>query len=272
MAEQDRPNTTAILAENAGNEATHERGSSIERTLELMHRIATAESALTPTQINEQLGWPKASVHRLCKTLEAKGFLRRLTNSKKLVPGPRLNELAMGVLSGSVHKTVRHAILQKLAADVGETCNISLPDGNAMIYFDRVESHWPLRMQFNVGSRVPLHCTAGGKLYLSSLPAAKRKQLLSQLDLVKYTDNTLVKVSSIEKNLNKIRKEQSGVDDEEFIPGMIAVSVPIKNSAGKMFAGLALQAPSSRMSLEQGKTYVPRLREAAGLLSRSFTE
>jgi len=141
-----------------------------------------------------------------------------------------------------------------------------------MLYFDRVETHWPLRVQLNIGSRAPLHYTAGGKLYLSSLPAAQRQRLITQLELNRNTENTTTNPDELLEALSKIRAEKIGVDNEEFMLGMIAVSVPIQDHRGRMSAGLALHAPVSRMSLKQARSFVPRLREASAELSVNALE
>jgi len=65
-------------------------------------------------------------------------------------------------------------IFERLANTTGETCGIAIPDGTEMIYFDRVQSNWPLQIYLPVGSRTPLWCTSSGKLYLSSLPREQR--------------------------------------------------------------------------------------------------
>ena len=104
-------------------------------------------------------------------TLEAQGYLLKKINGKSYMPGNRLYDMAVGVLAHSRFRAERHAILQSLSEDIGETCNIAYPDGIQMAYSDRVETQWPLRLvQIPVGTRVPLHCTASGKLYLSTLP------------------------------------------------------------------------------------------------------
>src|SRR3546814_7673010 len=102
-----------------------------------------------------------------------------------------------------------------------------------MIYWDRVETHWPLKFQLSIGSRVPLHCTAGGKLYLSSLPAERRAKLIAELGLEKRTANTITDPRRLEEAVRQVADEETGVDEEEFIDGMIAVSVPVKDEDRK---------------------------------------
>src|SRR3546814_5699701 len=94
---------------------------------------------------------------------DLQGLLVREPADKQFTIGPRLNALAIGTVAASVRRAPRHAILEALARETGETCNLGMLDGNAVLYLDRVETHWPLRLQLSVGSHVPLHCTAMGR-------------------------------------------------------------------------------------------------------------
>src|SRR3546814_1711827 len=97
-----------------------------------------------------------------------------------------------------------------------------------MIYWDRVETHWPLKFQLSIGSRVPLHCTAGGKLYLSSLPAERRATLIAEPGLEKRTAHTITDPRRLEEAARQVAAEETGVDDEELIDGMRAVTLAVQ--------------------------------------------
>src|SRR3546814_16763306 len=101
-----------------------------------------------------------------------------------------------------------------------------------MIYWDRVETHWPLKFKLSTGSRVPLHCTAGGKLYLSSLPAERRAKLIADHGLVKRTAHTITDPRRLEEAARQMADDGTGVDEAEFSAGVIAVSVPVLVEAG----------------------------------------
>lgn len=242
------------------------------RVLKILEAVAGADHPLRPADLMESCDLPKATVHRICTLLTERGYLRQPVGARALVPGPRLLALANAVLSHQSLGAVRHAVLEALAREVGETCNIAIPAATHMIYWDRVETHWPLKFQLPIGSRVPLHCTAGGKLYLSSLPAERRAKLIAALDLAKRTKNTITDPRRLEEAVRKVADEEMGVDDEEFIDGMIAVSVPVKDEAGRMVASLAMHAPVFRMTLKEATTHVGRLREAAMRLGDELRE
>ena len=244
-----------------------ERGSTIERVLDILETVSASPKPLSATEINEVLGLPKATAHRLCAELEAQGYLLKRINGKRYQPGNRLYDVAVGVLANARFSATRHAILTALAEKVGETCNIAYPDGLYMAYSDRVETKAPLRLQFSLGMRVPLYCTASGKLYLSTLPRSRRKSVISKLDLEAHAKNTITDPDVLMAELDLIEKREVSIDNQELYDDVIAIAVPIKDRHGRFYSSLAIQAPASRISVDNADRYLPLLREAASELS-----
>jgi DNA-binding IclR family transcriptional regulator len=242
-----------------------EKGSSNSRILEIIEAVARAERPLSPADLSIQLDIPRPSIHRLLQQLEADNYLQ--TDIRGLmVPGERLHSIAIGLLHNSRHKAQRRAILESLSNTIGETCGIAIPDGTGMIYFDRVQCNWPLQIYLPVGTRTPLWCTASGKLYLSSLPKEQRRRIINNLPLERRARNTLDNTRALEMAMSDIHSNQLGLDNEEFIDGMVACAVPIKDKQGKLFACLFCHAPVIRKSLEQIKAFEPELRKTAAQL------
>jgi len=244
-----------------------ERGSTIDRVLDILDTVAAAGKPISATEINEVLNLPKATAHRLCAELEARGYLLKKINGKSYMAGRRLHEMAVGILSHSGFRVQRHAILEALSRQVGETCNIAYPDGLQMAYSDRVETPLALKLNFSMDTRVPLHCTASGKLFLSSLPLKKRKVVIEKLDLLANTPNTITDPGLLLAETEKIRANRLSIDNEEFFEGMIAIGVPVTDKAGRFYCSVSIQAPVFRFSLDDADKYVPLLREAARDLS-----
>ena len=247
--------------------ARRNKGSAIQRTLEILEAVALARRPVSATEINATLKLPKASLHRLCGQLEQEGFLQRDLDGKRLRPGRRLKGMVLATLDNSPDHLERRAILEAVSREIGETCNLTVPDGTQMLYVDRVETHWPLRLQFQIGAHVPLHCTASGKLFLSTLPVRRLRRLLDSLPLESRTPNSITDPAALEQALETIRQEQVGTDDEEFVEGMAAVAVPVSNSQGDFVATLATHGPIQRMTLAKARSHLPDLRQAAERLS-----
>jgi DNA-binding IclR family transcriptional regulator len=242
--------------------------SSIQRALKILEIVANAPHAITATEINRHMDLPKPTIHRLCSQLEAEGFLQTRLDGRGYCAGSKLNNMAIGILSNNdFQRAQRHRVLERLSQTLGETCNIAVLDGDRSIYFDRVETHWPLRVQLQVNDKVPLHCTASGKLFLSELTSIQRSRLLTKLNLEKHTENSLTSAQELKSALSCIKKSQIGIDNEEFFQGMIAVAVPIRDSQNRMFAALAMHAPSARMNLETALEHTPLMQQAAAELA-----
>tara|TARA_R110002094_G_scaffold103034_1_gene102625 strand:- start:341 stop:1132 length:792 start_codon:yes stop_codon:yes gene_type:complete len=250
------------MAGHGMTDQRRQKTSSITRVLEIIESVSRAERPLSPADLALQLDIPKPSMHRILQQLEAEGYLQ--TNMRGLlVPADRLHSVALGVLYTSRFKALRQAILKKLAAKVGETCGISIPDGTEMIYYDRVQTNWPLQVHLPIGSHTPVWCTASGKLYLSSLAKDRRQRIIHNLPLEKRARNTLVNPEDLESALLEISGNDRGTDNEEFVDGMVAFAVPIKDKDGRLFACLFTHAPILRKSLAELLEFEPLLRQAA---------
>lgn len=260
-----------VAANTDETTSSGKKGSSIMRALTILEEVALLGHPVTPTELNKELKLPKPTIHRLCATLEAAGFLKRALDGRRYTVGPRLRMMALSFLHTEEQQVLMRAVLERISKKVGETANISVPDQNRMQYIDRVETRWPLRVQFPVGSHVPLHCTSAGKMYLSSMRPAARTRLLQHLTLDKHAANTITDVDDLEADLAKISARGYSTDNEEFIDGMVAVAVPVSDGAGRLLATLSIFAPAVRISLDSAIGWVPDLRKAADDLTGVLT-
>jgi IclR family acetate operon transcriptional repressor len=240
------------------------------RAFGVLDALAAEDGPLSLAAVVARVGLPKPTVHRLLTQLEGAGMVRREPGGKRFSVGPHMVRLAMQVLMNSTSRGARHSILQGLVDELGETCNLTMLDGAEIVYLDRVEAAWPLRVSLQPGSRVPLHCSASGKLLLAMLPPARRTRLVSRLSLTRQTANTITQARLLEQELKRIRKDGCATDNEEFLAGLVCVAVPISGQDGKAMAAVAVQAPMARMPLAKALGHIPRLRDAADHLAGTF--
>ncbi|MEM7507735.1 MAG: IclR family transcriptional regulator [Pseudomonadota bacterium] len=238
----------------------------------ILEEIARLGVPTTPTEINRSLDLPKPTLHRLFTSLEDEGFLQREHDGRSYSPGPRMRLMATGIISSTRIRSARLAVMNRLAKQIGETCNLAIADRSEMIYLDRVETEWPLRIQLPIGTRVPFHCTASGKLYLSTFSDARLDRMLANLPLEQKTERTLTDKAALLANIEQIRERGHSEDNEEFIEGMIALAVPINDAHGRMVSTLAFHAPTPRMPIDLAYSHLDSLKDAASELSRLLTE
>jgi DNA-binding IclR family transcriptional regulator len=243
----------------------------VTRALDLIETIARAGRALTAPELCTLLDLPKPTMHRLCQRLESEGYLAREPGGRHFAAGPRLVRLGLDVMRWSP-TAERRAIVQGVVEQIGETCNVTALASDAVFYLDRVEARWPLRLRLERGSRVPLHCTASGKLFLAAMQPAKRARILDAIELTPFTIHTITDRAKLEADLSEIAQRGYSLDWEEFLMGLSAVAVPIRNARGEVLAALACHAPAARLTLDVVATNLPILRGAADLLAATLPE
>ena len=242
------------------------------KAVAILEAMATVRRPLGVTEVGVLLGLPKPTAHRIVRMLESEGLLQREPGSRRFVPGARLVRLGLGVVAASMLSAPRHAILEALSQKIGETCNFGVMADSHVVYLDRVESAWPFGLRFERGSRVPLHCTSMGKLFLSLMPAKKCALLLRSMPLYRYTENTITDAARLEAELENIRSAEVSTDNQEFLAGVVCVAVPVRDTNKQPVAALAVSAPLARMTLQQGLQHVPLLKAAAEQLTVTIDE
>lgn len=235
------------------------------RTLLILELVGRRSGPISAAELGREMGLPKQTIHRLCNTLAQEGFL--VQDRGGLRPGRRLRQMATGLLHASTSHIARHQILRRLAEDTRETVNFVIPEEGGMSYKDRIETDWPFRVQLPVGSHVPFHCTASGKTYLASLRKHERLRLIHARPLRKATENTITETEPLMQELRKISRRGYALDREEFIVGMVAVAVPVRDTSGRYMASIGVHGPAQRFSLERAESLAPVLEAAASDLA-----
>ncbi len=251
----------------SGDDST---ASSALRAFAVLELIATSGESLTLEELTRISALPKPTVHRILRLLMRGGLVERQALDKRYVVGPRVSALALAVQMRSPQRRERRAILARLVEAIGETCNFTMLDGSEVVYLDRVETTAGVRLHMDAGSRVPLHCTASGKLLLSALPAAQVRRLLGSGPLARYTDRTNTDIAALERELAKIRVSGVGTDVGEYLVGSVCMAVPVCDPQGRMYAAIAVHGPAPRMTLKKGHAFLPAMRSAAAEIAATL--
>ena len=233
------------------------------RLIALLELIAAKDEGLSLQALVDSTGLPKATLHRMLAQLEGAAFLQRGADGRQYRAGVRARRMAESLLFHSIHHGARHAVLRHLVDELGESCNLTALSGSEVIYIDRVETQAPLRFYLQPGSRVPVHCSASGKLLLAQMTPRERRQLLQHAPLARYTPQTLTDFSLLEAEVRSVKRQAYAIDNEEFLPGLLCVAVLVPATARRSNLCVAVQAPVMRLPLAQATQLLPALQRAA---------
>ncbi len=246
------------------------KGSSVERVMQIIEMVAEAPRPVSPAELALELDIPKPSIHRLVNQLQEEGFLT-LDVQGGVICGHRTHKLMMSLLkSNFIYKTERQAVLQKLSNKIQETVGIAFIHDLEIVYMDRVLSNWPLQINIPEGHRIPIWASASGKLLLSYMSVAQQKKIIDSMPIRVLTKNTIIDKDELINCLKHTNKNGYGVDNEEFIPGMVACSVPVPNGDKTPFATIFTHAPTVRKSMDELLSYLDDMHLAAAELAAIF--
>jgi len=244
--------------------------SSTLKAIGVLELVARADEPRSLDELTQECGLPKPTVYRILGVLQRGGLVEREPVARRYCIGARLSQLALEVMLRSPQRARRHAILQQLVEEVGETCNFTMQDGNEVVYLDRVETSSPVRLLMEAGSRVPLHCTASGKLFLSQLPEHRIAALLGPGPYRRYTDRTITETAALQKELRRIRSEGIGTDVGEYLEGSVCLAVAVNDAQGRVCAAIAVHGPAPRVTLKKALDFLPPLRRAAAAMGATI--
>ena len=242
------------------------------RLFALLEVIAAKDQYFSLQSLADETAVPKPTLHRMLQQLEAAQLLERSGDGRHYGTGVRLRRLAENLLMNDTAHGARHAVLRNLVAEVGESVNLTALSGSEVIYLDRVETPAPLRFYLHPGSRVPVHCSASGKVFLSQMAASQRQRLLDNTPLEAFTPKTLTAPEALEAEIRKVKRQGFALDNEEFLPGLLCVAVAVPSGAGRSNLCVAVQAPLMRLTTDKALALLPALQRAAAALSRIETD
>ena len=238
------------------------------RLFALLEVVASKDQFFSLQGLAEETGIPKPTLHRMLQQLESAGLLERSGDSRQYGTGVRLRKLAENLLLNDTFHGARHGVLRALVNEIGESCNLTALNGSEVMYLDRVETPAPLRFYLHSGSRVPVHCSASGKLFLAGMTPAQRQRLLGHAPLEAFTPRTLTHLEALEEEIKQVKRQGFALDNEEFLPGLMCVAVLVPSPEGRSNLCVAVQAPIMRLTPDKALGLLPALQRAADALSQ----
>lgn len=237
----------------------------IERAFQLLEALAAGGGEMSISQLAEESGLPMPTIHRLLRTLVERGYVRQQP-SRRYALGPRL--IWLGDSAERLLAAWARPHLEKLVAELDETANVAMLDGDRAVYVAQVPGTRPMRTFTEVGRRVHLHSTGVGKALVAALPDEQMIDLVNRIALPPNTEHTIVDRDVLLADLAAARSRGFAFDDGEQDLGVrcVAVAVP----ADTVHAAISVSAPSLRLTDDVRANVAQLLRRSAEELGREL--
>jgi DNA-binding IclR family transcriptional regulator len=219
---------------------------SVRRALGILGLFPERGPHLNLQEICDATGLHKSTVHRLVTTMVGEGFLRAMPGDQYALGW---NSFILGRATSEFYglEEVVGSALSSVTAETGETSHLAIRDADRVLYVAKVVSARHLHMPSAVGRRVPLHCTALGKVLLAGLPEAEMLRMVYSLRLERLTEHTITSPDVLRELIMQVKVRGYAVDEEEIEDGLACVAAPLLTPQGAVCAAISIAGPASRV-------------------------
>jgi len=241
----------------------------VERALDVLSCFSSKTPDLSMTQISELTNMNKSTVHRLLATLEERRFVQRDPLTGRYQPGNRLLHMAFLTLDRNSIREIAAPFMQRLNEMHRETITLSTLDDLDMVYIDVLESPQSVKLAAKPGQRLPVFCTASGKVVMAYSNDDFVKQVLEQ-ELPQYTPFTIRDLETTFHIMDLVRERGFAYSEQEFEEGINAVAAPILGKNNSPIASIAVAGPAYRLTVERMLSIGPSVASIAVELSKEI--
>ncbi len=243
----------------------------LAKGLALLEAVATGAQPLRFTDLLKTQPYPKATLHRLLKSLIEADMVIYDTEQRTYHPGLRLIRLAHSAWLRSSLADVARDTLDELAVELGETIHLAVLDNGQVLYLDKRTATQPVTMFSSPGKVGPAHCTGVGKVMLAHLDSEALDRALERQSFHKYMPATIDTKKALRAEIAEIQKLGHGFDREEHEPNIICIAVPILSSRNTLLGGLSVTSTKFVTDLKKLGAYAPKLKVAAAMIAEEAT-
>ncbi len=234
----------------------------IDRMATLLDALAAREGGTSLKYLAAETGLHPSTAFRILASLSQHGYVARDEAGLYLL-GPHLLQLAAKVRVGLDIRALARPEMEWLRDQVRETVNLTVRQGDEMVYVERVSPNRMMRVEQVIGSRAPLHVTAVGKLMLGEAGVAATQDYARRTRLPAYTINTFSQAEKLLEDIKASMERGYALDNEEAELGVGCLGALVRDASGTAVAGLSISAPMERRQLD----WVPLLQVATQRIS-----
>jgi DNA-binding IclR family transcriptional regulator len=240
---------------------------SVDRAISVLEILARRGEAGV-SEVASEIDVHKSTAFRLLGALEGRGLVEQSAGRGKYRLGFGLIPLA-GAVSDRLDVTQQgRAVLQRLAADMGETINLAVLQEHYAVNVDQARGPSTVGAHNWIGRLTPLHCTSSGKVLLAHLPAPRRAALLATSGMEQFTPHTVTGPAELDAELLGVVELGYATAVEEYETGLNALAAPVLDRGGAVIAALSVSGPAYRLDQPRIVELIEPLRTGAAEISK----
>jgi IclR family pca regulon transcriptional regulator len=220
---------------------------SLERGLAVIRAFDAENRELALSEVARSTGLTRAAARRFLLTLVKLGYVNFSQGRFSL--RPRVLELGYAYLSSLSLPEMAQPHMERLVAQVNESCSISVLDDTDIVYVARVPTRRIMSITLAVGTRLPAFVTSMGRVLLAGLPDDDLEGRLARIEVTPLTSRTVRDKEALRAILATVRRQGYAATDQELEEGLRSLAVPLHGASGAVTAALNVSVHASRASM-----------------------
>jgi len=204
----------------------------VHKAFQLLRVLSQSGQSLGIVELAQRLGYSKSTTHGLVHALLREGVLSQGAGGRKLFLGPTIPELLFANWRPEKVRQLAQPALDTIRDAVNETVILGVRIRNRVLILATAEAAESLKLSVPVGSTIPLLAGAVGKVFLAGEPPPNAAALIAGQGLPRFTAATITDAPTYRLELDRVRVQGYAVDREEYLPGIRAVAVALRNRRG----------------------------------------
>jgi IclR family KDG regulon transcriptional repressor len=240
----------------------------VDKAIDILEVFLQKDGGLSLTEISKATRLNTATVYRLISTFTKRGYLSQSRKKGTYSLGLKMLDFNYAIRKNLKYIDFAYLSLSKISREFNVSTFLGIADNDMLLIVEEIGATGNLRINAPIGKRLPLYCTACGKVLLAALSDEERKAYYHRVKSQSFTSTSITDIPKLEKELAAIRIEGVSYHKEEYREGVWVTAAPIYDGSEKVIAAAAVIVPISYLGANSTQIYTTAIKSCTGEISQ----
>jgi len=242
----------------------------VDKAFTTLQVLSQADRDMDLAGLAEETGMPKSTLVRLLHTMKLHNVVQQDSKTRRYRLGWALMHLGKAAEHQFDLERIVLPYLEQLSKETSETASFATLEGTRAVYLAQVLTNSIIRGVPPIGAELALHCTAVGKVLLTSFSDEQIEKLVAEHGLPRLTENTIDNTEQLRREVALVAERGYALDNEEAERGGRCIAASILDNTGQVIAALSITGPTSRIQLDRVDEYAEIVKRMASRVTEAL--
>jgi DNA-binding IclR family transcriptional regulator len=242
----------------------------LAKALQVLRKFDSSRPEWGIAELARSTGLDKSHVSKIVREFVLEKYLVQDLDSRRYQIGPRALTLGAGYLAASKFSRYGTRVIRSLVAQTGFTVTLNIVEDRSVLFIACVKGSTVADASFSIGSYIPMHATAAGKISMAYLPPAVVGNLIDNTELPAITQASIRDPIVLRREIAEVRKKGYAKTCGESTPGVCGIAAPVHDQDSNYIGAISVLLPLDMLRTRTEHEFIDPVRDAARNLSRQL--